>query len=108
MGMRSGEWYYIESVDQLEKPGSGRQKGLFDKVVGDVAHFSEVINIDHADGTMGYSGMSKRSVPGKRHHKWFRFYQPMETLMMRRALVRREIWRHREIDCGAEDFIVDL
>jgi hypothetical protein len=106
--MQPGEWYYIESVGQLGKHGSGRQKGLFDKIVDDVAHFSKVTDIERADGTMGYSGMSMRSEPGLRHRRWFRFYQPMEELMMRRAMVRRQVWRHREIDCGAEDFIVEL
>lgn len=106
--MAQGQWYYIESKKRGTSSGSGRQTGCFDHIDGDVAHFSKITDIRRPDGTMGRSGLTISGDAGMRHTKWFGFYQPMEELIMRRALVRREICKTRQIDCDAEDYIAVL
>lgn len=102
-----GVWYYIDSTNTKKYSGSGRQIGCFDHFYGNVVVFSQITDIRRSDGTTGRSGMAING-GGSRHIKYFRFYLPMEELIMRRALVRRIICRTRQIACDAEEFIVAL
>lgn len=102
--MIQGEWYYIDSVHKFSGY-SGRQRGLFAYINDCVAHFTQITDICHADGSMGYSGMATWDRPGARHCKHYRFYKPMVDVFMRRALVRRFINRTHYIDCEADLFI---
>lgn len=105
--MICGVWYYIDSTNIKKYSGSGRQTGCFDHFYDNVVVFSQITDIRRSDGTIGHSGLAING-GGSRHIKYFRFYLPMEELIMQRALVRRIICRTRQIACDAEEFIVAL
>jgi hypothetical protein len=87
--MVHGKEYFIElrnPTRMREIGGSGRQKGIFDRLHGNSAVFSIISNITHTDGTIGHSGMN--TGPGERGSRGCIFFESTITAIENRSLKR--------------------